>query len=392
MSIIFQHKYWLMGTLALVSLSTLIYLKKRKNKFKKEKERKISVKKITHTFSGHPLNVIWAPGSDQLGLFVSGDQKNVDLGLQVGSLLISIKSKFNKNVNYRVLGVKSAKLRRNLQLLKDSDFPINLTFIEQNDLKEQWIQSMIHRSNGRSLFKNNSFEEALKEYQLALDLHPTQKLLHSNKALCLLKLNRFDEALIVCKEMLGLDASFSKAHYLKAKTCENIGLKTKDFQKKILYFNHAITELRIMIKKQPNNKEAKDKLKVCLTLLKNSKFVLEKELKIKEKKCKNKQKEQLNNFQKLMLKQRKKVENEFQAKTIRFKICEKFIGNLKIKENLWKKIKNMTLKQLNVMLKIQETLDLKVYYPANFSGLYGIVYYTREKTVWNDKAGSVLIE
>lgn len=367
-----QKKYWLIGTLAILSLTGLIYLKQSKKKYLIRDKKGKNVKKNIYTFSGHPLNVIWAPGSDRLGLFVSGDRKNIDLGLKVGSLLVSIKSKFNKNVNYRVLGVKSNELRKTLQLLRDSDFPIDLTFVQQDDLNEQWTQSMLHRSNGSCSFKNNNFEDALKEYKLALDVHPTQKLLHSNKALCLIKLNRFDEALVVCKEMLNLDPSFPKAHYLKAKVCENIGLKAESLQKKILYFEHAITELRIMLSKQSNNEEAREKLKSCLTLLKNTRFVFNRESKVKQSTCKNKQKEQIKIFRNVMIRQRKKVESEFEAKTIRFKIYEKFISDHKLKEKIWKRIKNMTIKQLKVLLEFQETTLNEEYSPAQSTGFYGM--------------------
>merc|ERR1712157_705851 len=87
------------------------------------------------------------------------------------------------------------------------DFPLTIQFVEQPALEEKWAKAQEHRSNGGALFKEKKIEEALLEYEKAIEAHPTHKTLHSNRALCLVKLNNGKLALEACQNLLNIDPS-----------------------------------------------------------------------------------------------------------------------------------------------------------------------------------------
>merc|ERR1719499_1124105 len=242
------------GGIAIVSVGAALayFLSPSSSSPRKKRSAAIKLSKYKKCFEGHPFNIVWACDEEFVGLYVAADQKNLDLGLKIGSMLVKVGDQ-------RVAGETTQSLTEILRRVKD--FPIELQFLEQPKLEEAWTNSQTHRSSGKNLFKEQKYAEALLEYDEAIKLHPTLKLLHSNKVLCLLKLEQFEMALQASHDMLKLDPDYSKGHYLKGWCHLELGkLETEDNPKSI-YFSHAVAELRTTLRKQPENQPAAAKLK-----------------------------------------------------------------------------------------------------------------------------------
>lgn len=66
---------------------------------------------------------------------------------------------------------------------------------------------------GNELFKKGCFAEALKLYDRAVELSPTNAAYHSNRAAALSGLGRIGEAVIECEEAIKLEPTFARAHH-----------------------------------------------------------------------------------------------------------------------------------------------------------------------------------
>merc|ERR1719300_1127998 len=244
------------GGIAVVSVGAALayFLSPSSSSPRKKRSAAIKLSKYKKSFEGHPFNIVWACDEEFVGLYVAADQKNLDLGLKIGSMLVKVGDQ-------RVAGASTQSLTEILRRVKDSQFPIELQFLEQPKLEEAWTNSQSHRSNGKNLFKEQKYAEALLEYDEAIKLHPTLKLLHSNKVLCLLKLEQFEMALQASHDMLKLDPYYPKGHYLKGSCHLEVGKRAEKSSDKALSFSHAISELRTCLRKQPENQAALAKLK-----------------------------------------------------------------------------------------------------------------------------------
>ncbi|XP_024015589.1 TPR repeat-containing thioredoxin TTL2 isoform X3 [Eutrema salsugineum] len=65
---------------------------------------------------------------------------------------------------------------------------------------------------GNEMFKKGCFSEALRFYDRALELSPTNATYHSNRAAALSGLGRIGEAVTECEEAIRLDPDFARAH------------------------------------------------------------------------------------------------------------------------------------------------------------------------------------
>lgn len=63
------------------------------------------------------------------------------------------------------------------------------------------------------MFKKGSFGLALKFYDRALELSPTNAKYHSNRAAALSGLGRIGEAVAECEQAIQLDPSSARAHH-----------------------------------------------------------------------------------------------------------------------------------------------------------------------------------
>ncbi|CAH8391247.1 unnamed protein product [Eruca vesicaria subsp. sativa] len=76
---------------------------------------------------------------------------------------------------------------------------------------------------GNEMFKKGSFGLALKFYDRALELSPTNATYHSNRAAALSGLGRIGEAVIECEQAIQLDPNLARAHHRLATLLIRLG-------------------------------------------------------------------------------------------------------------------------------------------------------------------------
>lgn len=69
------------------------------------------------------------------------------------------------------------------------------------------------KRSGNEMFNKGCFHEALKLYDRALELSPTNATYHSNRGAALRGLGRIGEAVIECEKAIELDPNFTRAHH-----------------------------------------------------------------------------------------------------------------------------------------------------------------------------------
>lgn len=89
-------------------------------------------------------------------------------------------------------------------------------------LSDQLKEAAHHNNTGIDLVRRKRFEEAIEEYDKAIELNPNDPRIHSNKGLALANLERFEEALAEFKKAIGLDPDDSTYHISKGITLTNL--------------------------------------------------------------------------------------------------------------------------------------------------------------------------
>jgi len=121
-----------------------------------------------------------------------------------------------------------------------------------------------HKVKANELYKKRSFEEALAEYQKAIDAEPNDATYYTNMAACLMEKGDYEKCLATCQAVLDKryemngelpgGASFEKI----AKVYNRMGScyqRQKQFDTAIEYYGKALTE--------DNNKNTRNALREC---------------------------------------------------------------------------------------------------------------------------------
>merc|ERR1719456_1231942 len=121
-----------------------------------------------------------------------------------------------------------------------------------------------HKVKANELYKKRSFEEALAEYQKAIDAEPNDATYHTNMAACLMEKGDFEKCLSTCQTVLDKryemngelpgGASFEKVAkvYNRMASCYQ---RQKQFDTAMEYYNKALTE--------DNNKNTRNAMREC---------------------------------------------------------------------------------------------------------------------------------
>jgi len=105
------------------------------------------------------------------------------------------------------------------------------------------------RQKGNEAYRRGDYAEAIKSYTLCLEHDAASVLAYSNRAMAHLQLRNFEGAQLDAAAALNLDATFLKARY-------RLGLALEGLDRK----EEAIEEYKKLLKQQPNNKAALQKL------------------------------------------------------------------------------------------------------------------------------------
>ncbi|KAH8481910.1 hypothetical protein H0E87_029397 [Populus deltoides] len=127
----------------------------------------------------------------------------------------------------------------------------------QND--DELIQRGIEEANeakleGNRLFGNGQYDEALLQYDVALQVSPPdvpssielRSICHSNRGVCFLKLGKFEDTIKECSKAIELNPSYMKALVRRGEAHE-----------KLEHFEEAIADMKKILELDPSNDQAK---------------------------------------------------------------------------------------------------------------------------------------
>ncbi|CAL4933997.1 unnamed protein product [Urochloa decumbens] len=108
------------------------------------------------------------------------------------------------------------------------------------------------KAEGNKLFGAGQYEEALSQYEMALQIaaelesaEDIRSACHSNRAVCFLKLGKHDETIKECTKALDLNPSYVKALLRRAEAHE-----------KLEHYDEAIADMKKVIELDPSNQQA----------------------------------------------------------------------------------------------------------------------------------------
>ncbi|KAJ6798562.1 tetratricopeptide repeat protein 1 isoform X2 [Iris pallida] len=109
------------------------------------------------------------------------------------------------------------------------------------------------KAEGNKLFGAGKYDEALLQYELALQIAPevpsseeVRSMCHANRAVCFLKVGRYDDAIKECTKALELKPSYVKAL-----------LRRGEAQEKLDHYEEAISDMKKIIEIDPSNDQAR---------------------------------------------------------------------------------------------------------------------------------------
>lgn len=124
-----------------------------------------------------------------------------------------------------------------------------------NDELEQkaLVQANDAKLEGNKLFAAAQYEEALSQYEVALQVAPNlpsfvelRSVCHANRAICFLKLGKYEDTIKECTKALELNPSYMKALVRRGEAHE-----------KLEHFEEAIADLKTILELDPSNEQAK---------------------------------------------------------------------------------------------------------------------------------------
>ncbi|GMY35535.1 tetratricopeptide repeat protein 1 isoform X2 [Fagus crenata] len=126
--------------------------------------------------------------------------------------------------------------------------------LEQEKALEQANDAKLE---GNKLFGDGQFEEALSQYELALQVAPEmpssvelRSICHANRAVCFMKLGKYEETIKECTKALELNPTYMKALIRRGEAHE-----------KLENFEEAIADMKKILELDPSNDQAKKSIR-----------------------------------------------------------------------------------------------------------------------------------
>ncbi|KAE8735459.1 NAD(P)-binding Rossmann-fold superfamily protein [Hibiscus syriacus] len=126
--------------------------------------------------------------------------------------------------------------------------------LNDDELKEKTLaQANDAKMEGNKLFGNGQFEEALLQYEIALQVtaempsaSEIRSICYSNRAVCFMKLGKYEETIKECNKALELNPSYMKALVRRGEVHE-----------KLEHFEEAIADMKKILELDPANDQAR---------------------------------------------------------------------------------------------------------------------------------------
>ncbi|KAK3041038.1 hypothetical protein RJ639_026835 [Escallonia herrerae] len=124
----------------------------------------------------------------------------------------------------------------------------------EDELEQKSIeQANDAKLEGNKLFVDGQYEEALSQYELALQLGSEipasaelQSICHSNRATCYFKLGKYEDTIKECTKALELNPTYMKAL-----------LRRGEGHQKLEHYEEAIADLKKVLELDPSNNQAR---------------------------------------------------------------------------------------------------------------------------------------
>lgn len=129
---------------------------------------------------------------------------------------------------------------------------------DDEQLKQKSLeQASDAKSEGNKLFGDGRYEEAIAQYDLALQLAPEmsssvelRSICYGNRGICFLKLGKYEETIKECTKALELNPSYMKALVRRGEAHE-----------KLEHYEEAIADMKKVLELDPSHDQAKKALR-----------------------------------------------------------------------------------------------------------------------------------
>ncbi|TKY71559.1 Tetratricopeptide repeat protein 1 [Spatholobus suberectus] len=136
---------------------------------------------------------------------------------------------------------------------RSTDFSENALINEEESRQKALDQANEAKVEGNKLFVDEKYEEALSQYELALQVAPDmpssveiRSICHSNRGVCFLKLGKYDSTIKECTKALELNPVYVKALVRRGEAHE-----------KLEHFEEAIADMKKILEIEPSNDQAR---------------------------------------------------------------------------------------------------------------------------------------
>ncbi|KAK7373692.1 hypothetical protein VNO80_07108 [Phaseolus coccineus] len=129
----------------------------------------------------------------------------------------------------------------------------NALIKEEESRQKALDQANEAKIEGNKLFVDGKYEEALSQYEVALQVAPDtpssveiRSICHSNRGVCFLKLGKYDNTIKECTKALELNPVYVKAFVRRGEAHE-----------KLEHFEEAIADMKKILEIDPSNDQAR---------------------------------------------------------------------------------------------------------------------------------------
>ncbi|QCE11626.1 G protein-coupled receptor [Vigna unguiculata] len=131
--------------------------------------------------------------------------------------------------------------------------PENALINEEESRQKALDHANEAKLEGNKLFVDGKYEEALSQYEVALQVAPDtpssvdiRSICHSNRGVCFLKLGKYDDTIKECTKALELNPVYVKAFVRRGEAHE-----------KLEHFEEAIADMKKILEIDPSNDQAR---------------------------------------------------------------------------------------------------------------------------------------